>query len=407
MPDTGPDLRTARLVSFVHGYRPDAPVPPDIVRPALWIVGDGARDAVRALPFPVAPADFARVPLSGEVPRSTDPFESAPRFGLTGLARRPGVILAACWNGIWELDARDATPRRFLSNRFTCYLHRIAASPDRIIGAMPFLDLVVEMDPDGRVLDRYVVTRSLRLDRSARSVPDDVDFRFVSKPWAGPTGHFHFNAVHLHGESVFLLSRNLSALIEIRPGARRARLHAIALRTPACLHDGDVFEDRFHFTSIDGKILIAAPAPRHDRRRFRSALPTEVIRLGERERNWCRGLAVDARGIHVTVDGRYDTELSFGLLHVAHAGRPAPAPEPVQAAERDLAAVVDERRFRWTRAGAEDALRFVTGFDILLPEPPLSAEADHPRGVAGRERACGDRAADDRAGTDDRAVADP
>ena len=128
------------------------------------------------------------------------------------------------------------------------------------------------------------------------------------------------------------------------------------------LHDGVLFEDEYYFTSIDGKILIAAEArkgkynPREefdDLHLFSRDMVCQLIRLEDtglgREPNWCRGIACSGDTIYVTIDGRYDTDLSFGLLGLKRTGE-----------------VVRQDRLHWKDIGPEQELRFVTGFDIAL-----------------------------------------
>ena len=50
----------------------------------------------------------------------------------------------------------------------------------------------------------------------------------------------------------------------------------------------------------------------------------------------------------MAIDGRYDGDLSFGLLQL----------------DGDCN-LLDQRRFRWSNIGSENDLRYVTGFDIV------------------------------------------
>jgi hypothetical protein len=79
----------------------------------------------------------------------------------------------------------------------------------------------------------------------------------------------------------------------------------------------------------------------------------DLIRLEEtefgRQPNWCRGIACHDDTMYLTVDGRYDTELSFGLLGLK------------RTSEKVL-----EKRLRWEDIGPTDKLRFVTGFDVVV-----------------------------------------
>lgn len=87
--------------------------------------------------------------------------------------------------------------------------------------------------------------------------------------------------------------------------------------------------------------------------KFNRDMACELIRLKEtefgREPNWCRGIACHDDVMYVTVDGRYDTDLSFGLLGLKRDGKK-----------------VLESRLQWKDIGPCDELRFVTGFDVVV-----------------------------------------
>ena len=83
-------------------------------------------------------------------------------------------------------------------------------------------------------------------------------------------------------------------------------------------------------------------------------LVTEVIEISKtdfgREPNWCRGIAVSEGKIYVTIDGRYDSDLSFGVLEIDEKTHKT----------RQIA------RLRWDEVGNEDEIRYVTGFDLIV-----------------------------------------
>ena len=86
-------------------------------------------------------------------------------------------------------------------------------------------------------------------------------------------------------------------------------------------------------------------------------VPRADERLDDGELNWCRGMAVAEDRLFVTIDGRYGSGGSFGLLELDREGRR-----------------LDERRFQWSRVADEELLRFVTGFDILARPVAVAAE---------------------------------
>ena len=334
-------------VSFVHGFHDEIAVDHQAEHPALWSISGNAEQTHRVR-FPITPSDFDELPypILGELPRTTRELQRRPRFGFTGLVPVNGKLLAGSWNGIFVLDAQSKRVESFITNRYSCYIHRFCADEQRIIFAMPFMDMVVIIDHQGNVIDRFTIDQTLRISRD--NIDDDIDWRFADKPWSGPTGLFHINSVQTIGQDIYLTSRNLGALIVVRPGDDHASLRTLNYRTPTCVHDGDYVDGKFYLTSIDGKILIASQPKEADSTRFRYDLQVECVRLDEVQKNWCRGIAVTDEFIYTTIDGRYDSDLSFGLLQL----------------DRDCN-LLDQRRFRWSNIGSENDIRYVTGFDIV------------------------------------------
>lgn len=344
MPTNEPDQIN---VSFVHGFHESCAERDHGPRPALWTI-QGERECTHRYVFPIEPRDFDALPyaIAGEGPLTTRPVEKLPRFGLTGLVRVGDHLFAGAWNGIYKLDADSKQVLSFLTNRYTCCIHRFHADDEQIIFVLPLMDLVVIMDHAGRTIDCFTIDRSLNVVHGPPA--GHTDWRFVTKPWPGSTGVFHFNSVQRIGDELYLLSRNLGAFVVVGPGADRAALRTMNYWTPTCVHDGDFVDGRFYLTSIDGKILIASPPPAFDEGTFRYDLQVRSLRLDEVEKNWCRGMAVTDEHLYTTIDGRYGTDLSFGLLQLDREGR-----------------ILSERRFQWANVGEEAEIRYVTGFDIV------------------------------------------
>ena len=63
---------------------------------------------------------------------------------------------------------------------------------------MPFMDMVVIIDHQGNVIDRFTIDQTLRISRDIAD--DDIDWRSVDKPWSGTTGLFHINNVQTIGQ---------------------------------------------------------------------------------------------------------------------------------------------------------------------------------------------------------------
>jgi hypothetical protein len=204
---------------------------------------------------------------------------------------------------------------------------------------------------------------SLPNDLSLHKDPEieQIDWRFLSKQFMGATGVWHFNYVQKYGDEIWLTARNINAFIVVNIKTRKAHIRSINQKTVVLLHDGCHYNGEYYFTSIDGKIIIASEAASASfefRERidniasFSRDMVSEVIRLDEtefgREPNRCRGIECIDDVMYVTVDGRYDTDLSFGLLGLKRSG------------EKVL-----EKRLRWRDIGAVDKLKFVTGFDVI------------------------------------------
>lgn len=334
-------------VSFVHGFHDHVNVNDRLPRPALWTINAQA-ERTFSYCFPIDPVDFDSLPypVIGEAPRTMTGASRRPRYGFAGLVRVNDYLLAGSWNGIYKLDATTKQVHSFITNRYSCYIHRFCANAQRIIFAMPFMDMVVIMDHAGQVIDRFTIDQSLNISRDLAD--PNIDWRFVEKPWSGPTGLFHFNSVQTIGDDLLLLSRNLGAFVVVQPGADHASLRTLNYWTPTCVHDGDFINGKFYLTSIDGKILIASEPTGYDPKLFHYDLQVKCFRLHEVENNWCRGIAVTDDYIYTTIDGRYDTDLSFALLQHGHDGK-----------------LLDQRRFHWANVGKEKDIRYVTGFDIV------------------------------------------
>ena len=357
-------LEDRTLVSFVHGYEDLDITLGNEPRPALWAVSGEAGEAHR-YPFPRAPEDFHDLSsmIRGALPSSEQPsFKRLPRFGLTGLSVAGDRVYAGSWNGVYVIRRSDLALEGIISHEMMSDMHGIWAAPDHVITVLTPRDTVVITDPDGQVIEHFRIYSDLTVQKDEGA--EGVDWRFVGKQFRGSTGYWHFNHVQRIGDEIWLTSRNANCFVVVDPLRRRARLRLMNLCTPALLHDGCLIDGRFYFTSIDGKIIIASPNAdaEHTHQEldrveapgvYLRDLVSRLIRLEEtslgREPNWCRGIAASSGVIQVTIDGRYDTDLSFGLLALTEAGE-----------------VLRNVRYRWAEAGDPTALRYVTGFDVAL-----------------------------------------
>ena len=339
--------RQGIVVSFVHGHEGNRVTKKLEPVPALWEIR-GNKEKIHHYSFTEKAGDFDKLPyqLVGEGPvKMTSGGAKIPRFGFTGLQVVGNDLLAASWRGIYRIDLKTFEVKNFITNRYTSHLHGFYADEDEIIVAVPFKDMLVRMGHDGEVRDVVTIDRSLSVSRYDKR--NKEDWRFTTKMLSGGSGFFHFNNVQKCGDEIYITCRHLCAFMVLKPGAKRAFLRTVNYCTPTCVHDGDRFREKFYLTSIDGKILVASEPPKNANERHNYDLQSETIRLGEGERNWCRGMKVTRDLIYTTVDGRYGTDLSFSVL----------------ALDRSYKEIW-QKKLRWSEVDSEKDLRFVTGFDI-------------------------------------------
>ena len=350
--------------SFVHGYENPSFEISDSALPALGRI-QGPQRTIFRYPFPRTPRDFRAgdFELMGEMPlgNSAD-FKGLPRFGLTGLTHYGGKIFAGSWNAVYQIDPATGALEKLISNRLMNDLHGIAAGDIGLVTVLTGMDTVVVSSFEGEVIETLTILPDLTVNRSFPH--NEIDWRFVGKQFRGSTGVWHFNHVEIVGETLYLTSRNASSIVVVDLTTYSTYLLTISHLTPVLIHDGVHFGREIFFTSVDGKILISAE---WDKASFESGAVesgakhapfnrgyiSRSLRLSDsqfgREPNWCRGIAVTDQSILVTVDGRYGTDLSFGIVDLDHQGN-----------------FREEIRIAWGEIGSESNLRYVTGFDLLL-----------------------------------------
>ena len=348
-------------VSFVHGYTDlDYKIESDNL-PALWVYDSSDQALVHNYPFPRNVADFYdyKSIVSGNMPlQSAEDFKKLPRFGLTGLAQYGSNLYAGSWNSVYEISKSDFSLKRIITNHMMNDMHGIWVDEKYIITILTGKDTIVLSDFNGKIIDHFTIANNLTVFKN----PDleKIDWRFLSKQFRGATGIWHFNYVQRFGNEIWLTARNLGAFIVVNIKTLKAHIRTINQKTVVMLHDGLYYNNEYYFTSIDGKIIIASEVkdakfnPREEfdgLQNFSRDLICELIRLEEtefgRQPNWCRGITCNKDEIYVTVDGRYGSDLSFGLVGLKRSG------------EKIL-----ETRLNWHEIGKVDKLRFVTGFDL-------------------------------------------
>lgn len=352
------------IVSFVHNYNDPGINFSKEKHPALWVVKDEKKE-VFSYPFPRNPDDFYlfKNHIRGEMPYPNVPtFKKLPRFGFTGLAQTKNYIFAGSWSSVYKIRKEDYSLKNIISHHLMSDTHGIWLDGNEIITILTCKDTVVISDHEGNIVDHFSVDRKLNVFKD--SMIDEYDWRFISKQNRGSTGYWHFNYVQKIDNEIWLTSRNANSFVVVDLDKKSAVLRLMNFNTPVLLHDGIKHGNRFYFTSIDGKIIIAedhktTELKQHGRESdgnqylYNIDLVTVPIRLSEtdlgREPNWCRGIAVKDGVMYVTIDGRYDSDLSFGLL----------------ALREDNQEIIFNNRLRWSEIEDEKELRFVTGFDVL------------------------------------------
>lgn len=354
-------MRSDIAISFVHEYVEPTRHATDEELPALWTVR-GSESSVLRYPFVRNVSDFLNFSdfISGERPLDcAEDFQKLPRFGFTGLEMNNGYLYAASWNGVYEISQKNFEFKRIISNRLMNDLHCLCIHRDMIFTVLTGKDTVVVSDFSGQIVDYFTIGKDLNVSKDENIL--DVDWRFVSKQFRGATGYWHINHIQIVNGLLYLTSRNIGAFIVVDLENDKAFVRPINHKTPVLLHDGDLFDGHFYFTSIDGKIIIAADAstaafnPREivdNVSIFNRDLVSKIVRINEtsygKEPNWCRGMYVNEDYFYTTVDGRYDMGDSFGVLEFDHSGD-----------------VISEMRLSWNSISVGNEIRYATGFDIV------------------------------------------
>jgi len=350
------------VVSFVHGYNDLDIALPEQERPALWAI-DGEEKKIFSYPFPRNPTDFKKYSqlMLGEMPYANSPeFKKLPRFGFTGLSQWDEYIYAGSWNSIYKIRKNDFGLEAIISNHLISDPHGICIDGDTIYTILTGKDTIVLTDHNGNIKDHFSVEKDLSI--SKYNDLDSVDWRFISKQFRGSTGFWHFNYIQKIGNELWLTSRNANAFVVVDLISKNVTLRLMNLCTPVLLHDGRHINGKYYFTSIDGKIIIAMPHETSDIvsreaiddiHLYNRDLEASLIRLSEtslgKEPNWCRGIDKIGSTILVTIDGRYDSDLSFGLLAI----------------DEDTQKIIFNHRLKWKDLDKEIDLRYVTGFDVM------------------------------------------
>lgn len=347
-------------VTFVHGYQDLTLQLGEDLLPALWNLRPGGEQSTYNYPFPRTPSDFRHLSsvIHGPIPDDAPEFERLPRIGLTGIKACGDHLYAGSWNGVYEIHRSDLSLQRIITHPLMCDLHGIDAVPECLVTTLPCKDTVVLTDYNGDIIDHFTIHRDLSVSSDPKIL--EVDWRFIGKMYRGSVGCFHFNHVQKFGSTIYLTSRSASCMVQLDLNTLKASLRLLNLHTPSMLHDGKRVDERFHFTSVDGKVFIcedaqvtgAAPEEISDASLYNRDMVSNIVRLNEvglkDEPNWCRGVEVGDSAIYTTIDGRYGSDLSFGVVGV----------------DRTEHQIIGHHRLPWKDVGDESLIRHVTGFDI-------------------------------------------
>jgi len=350
------------LVTFVHNYNDqNIRLKSDEV-PALWQIKNKVSNYYN-YPFPRIPSDFEEIEnlIKGEMPLPTTPnFKRLPRFGFTGIQEYGDYVYAGSWNSVYKIRKKDLKLDNIISNHLMNDMHGIYVDKDIVGTILTGKDTIVFSNHEGEIIDYFTIKNDLKVVKDEKI--EKYDWRFISKQFRGSTGCWHFNFIQKFGNELWLTARNTNSFVVVNLKTLKAHLRLMNFFTPALIHDGKLKNGKYYFTSIDGKIIIAEEASkasfqaREEIKKihlFDRDLLTKTIRLNEtelgREPNWCRGIDIKDDLLFVTIDGRYGTDLSFGLLVLNEDGK-----------------VFENHRLRWSDIGDESKIRFVTGFDVLV-----------------------------------------
>ena len=192
---------------------------------------------------------------------------------------RKGILLGEC-RLIYRRD--DLSVENYLTLPLFNDLHHVTPSGwGTLLIAVTGLDMVVEIKPDGTVLNEWNVLGQDPWQRFAR----DVDYRKVqsTKPH-----HAHPNFVFTIGDAVWTTRCDLNDAVCLTTPGRRIDLIGNRENPVQFVHDGVTANGRVYFTSVDGHILVVDPD---------SLQVTDVVDIGaildyNMPLGWCRGIKV-------------------------------------------------------------------------------------------------------------------
>lgn len=353
------------FVSFVHGYNNINISIPEKKHPALWLITE-EHEKIYHYYFPRNVSDFMlhKNLIAGPLPDEKIPdYKKLPRFGLTGIAHQGDFLFAGAWNGVYMINKKNMELQKIISNKLMNDLHGIHVENDEIYSILTCKDTIVISDFDGNVKSHFTIDTNLQVYTDDHL--QNIDWRFISKQFRGSAGKWHFNYIQKIGNELWLTTRSANCFVIVDLVTKTARLRLMNLPTPTLLHDGMQEDEKFYFTSVDGKIIVAQDAKKARCNQqegsmldafelFNMDLVADILRLEEtnfqREPNWCRGIDTTEQYIYTTVDGRYDTELSFALVKI----------------DKDFSTKKCDciTRLQWAQVAPESEIRYVTGFDI-------------------------------------------
>lgn len=295
--------------------------------PCLWRITE-KENKVYNYDLPMLPSEFKTLNhlIVGEMPDVNDEdvinnglFDyKKNRLGLTGIAKFNNNYYCGSWNSIIEIDANTFKQKKIITNKLIADTHGVFVYQNTIITILTGMDTIVFSNFEGKIIKYFRIYPDLKV-KSDKSI-EDIDWRFVSKKFRGASGYWHFNYVQMVNNKLFITSRNISSIIVLDTEKLKTEILSLNLSEPCLLHDGVYANKKFHFTSIDGKLVTAQNSDNFvvNNLKITRAFEANIKKIKNtkysKTPNWCRGISVKNNIKFVTIDGRYDTGLSMGIL---------------------------------------------------------------------------------------------
>lgn len=176
----------------------------------------------------------------------------------------------------------DFTVEHYFSLPFFNDLHHVMPSGrDTLLVVVTGLDLVVEVDLNGELVNEWCVLGDDTWQRFSK----DTDYRKVpsTKPHQA-----HPNLVFTLGDEVWATRCDLKDAVSLTQPGRRIDLSGDGAHQVAHVHDGFQLDDSLYFTSVDGNVITVDI----DSLQVINIVNLQEIVKTEYPLGWCRGIKV-------------------------------------------------------------------------------------------------------------------